>query len=179
LKNGAKSVMGIEINKDFISIARKNLSLSDVEIVNSSIYDAEKVNKKFDVIYSNMVFDQVQDLDLVFRKISSLLKKGGKIIFVAPHPLSTVTGDYSKFFDNYFVGRKVYHVPKSHNNRLPCYTRTFGDYSKLFYENNLCIEEIVEPKPSACSKKIFPAAYDIYTKLPSVVIFSLSKKENG
>ena len=169
LKNKVKSITGIEINEHFIKLAKQNQFLKNIQIYNLSAYDVNILNLKFDIIYANLVFDQIENLDLVFNKLSSILNKNGKIVFSVVHPLNSLTNDY-------FINNKNYFTPKSHNNKIPYYTRNFEIYSNLFHKNDLYIEKIIEAKPLNSAKFKFPVNYVKYSKLPGIVIFSVIKK---
>ena len=83
-KQGAKKVVGIDLEKDYIRFANENLEINYpslkniVEFHNIDLLKNEKFNK-FDFIVSKDTFEHTQDLNSVVAKFYDLLDQNGKV----------------------------------------------------------------------------------------------------
>ena len=76
---GAKKVIGVDISKSLINIAKENFP--DIEF---KVMDMEKLkfpNSFFDLVYSSLVLHYVRDWGKVFNGILKVLKKNGIFCF--------------------------------------------------------------------------------------------------
>ncbi|MDC0120687.1 class I SAM-dependent methyltransferase [Amylibacter sp.] len=76
-KLGAK-VVGIDLSSS-VDVAKKNLSESDVEIVQADTFNLPFAKQSFDIIYSFGVLHHTPNPRLAFSKLVSLLKPGGTL----------------------------------------------------------------------------------------------------
>jgi len=88
------SVFGTDLCLPFIEAAQKNYSLKNLEFAIFDFNDAKNnkysfFDKKFDYIVGNGILHHLYyDLDKTLESLSSLLKSGGKIIFLEPNLLN-------------------------------------------------------------------------------------------
>ena len=79
VRNGAK-VFASDISSELVKLAEKNSSGLDI---NYSVKDALDFNgftdNQFDVVVMNMVIHYIKNVDALFKGISRVLKKGGKM----------------------------------------------------------------------------------------------------
>jgi len=173
---GAK-VVGVELNKKLIKIAKQDPELEKVVILQGSIYHLN-LKEKFDICLANLVLDQVQNLREAFSNVNRALKKNGEFIFSVAHPLNCATRNYSKELSDYFTPRKSFFYPKS-IGKVPFYYRNFDEYSKIIDDSGFLIKRILEPKPLKEAKKFFNRDYNLFNKLPDILIMSLVKHKSS
>lgn len=80
LKNHGLETLGLEIDPKACETAIKN----NLDIINGSFEDLEKVNKEFDFVISSHVIEHVYNPDNFFKTIFLKTKKGGKIFLTLP-----------------------------------------------------------------------------------------------
>lgn len=78
-KRGASKVVGIEPSKRNVSLAR--LNYPDLEITITTLQDCI-FKIQFDVITCVMVLVHIPDINFAFKKIKSLLKRGGRFFLI-------------------------------------------------------------------------------------------------
>lgn len=169
LNQGAGDLTGTDINRHFLDEIKKNQYLyKRIKTHKQSIY-ALKLPQKFDLAYSNMVLDQVEDLDAAFSKVAGLLNDKGYYIFSMMHPLNTATKDYKETLTDYFCKKaKIVH-PKTIGKDLFSYQRTFEDISKALRRNRFLIHSLQEPRPLE-NDRSRSGKWSIYQNLPGVLI---------
>jgi len=83
-ERGAKEVIGVDLNNDYIKFANTNLKdnyrtlINKVHFVLADV--AELESNSFDLIISKSTFEHVIDLDVVLKKLANKLKTNGKLI---------------------------------------------------------------------------------------------------
>ncbi len=78
-----KRVVGIDLNIKDASIVKNELSLDNVELVNSNILDYDATTK-FDLIIANDVLEHIWDLRTVLEHLHRLLADDGHILISSP-----------------------------------------------------------------------------------------------
>ncbi len=172
IQHGASDVTGVEINQYFVDELKKNpVFKNTVKVYQQSIYDLT-LPQKYDISISNMVLDQVNDLEEAFFRIGKILKKNGVYIFSMMHPMSIATRDYRDNLTEYFVKKtKIVH-PRSLDKDLVIYQRTIGDISKALHNNGFVIKNLCEPQP-ICKKS--NTQKNVYHDLPGALIICAQK----
>jgi 2-polyprenyl-3-methyl-5-hydroxy-6-metoxy-1,4-benzoquinol methylase len=80
LSNCAKSVLGIDYDRDVISYAREKYSKKNLEFLILDIKDLAGLNRKFDVICSFQNIEHIRDTDKLLNDVLSLLNDNGVFI---------------------------------------------------------------------------------------------------
>jgi len=151
-----QKVIGFDISSELLSIAKKNMS--GREFVCGDAHDLTKLNNyKFDIIYSVLAVQNMQDLSKVAIEISKVIAPGGKIILVLNHPCFRVAKESDWHFDGRRQGRVVYNYmsdkrcaidmnPGSQMKQNMTYSfhHPLQVYSKVFSKNGFAIEKIEE-----------------------------------
>jgi SAM-dependent methyltransferase len=109
-QNGAKKVVGLDLDADRIDFAARNLNERFPELVEKVLFldqdiAARPERGRYDLVVSKDSFEHIEDLESVTESISVLLKDGGKLI-VGFSPLY-----YSPFGDH---GRLLLPLPWLH-----------------------------------------------------------------
>jgi SAM-dependent methyltransferase len=166
LNHGAKDLTGTDINQHFLDEIKNNNNLhQSVVIFKRSIYDLS-LPKEYDIAFSNMVLDQIEDLDAAFAQVAKVLKNKGVYVFSLMHPLNTATKDYKEELLDYFEKKIQIMHPKTLDKDLFVHQRTLEDISLALNRNKFMIHSLYEPRPI---KKNYDKP-NIYNKLPGALI---------
>lgn len=163
---GAKSVTGVDISKNMLNEAIKNNSHPKINYINMPLEDLEKLNQKYDFVYSSLCFHYIKEFDKLIKDIYSLLASDGVLLFSQEHPFVTASdesaGCYIKDAENIpcsfcFNGYQSEGLRDGHwfvDNVIE-YHRTFSTIINTLSNNNFIISKIVEPVPNeyALSKR--------------------------
>lgn len=195
--NGAKEVIGVDISKNLIAIARgkyPNVEFEVMDMENLSFDDS-----KFDMVYSSLALHYVSDWNKLFEQIYRVLKPGGRVVFSCNHPLETAMqafrGESSygvhigRTIDNVTKQRKIYGdymSTKDNGVRLRTntfadehtvysYHRTFGSMANSIINSGLSIQKVVEPVPLPELQKHSQEHYKQVLKTPKFIIWVLEK----
>ena len=93
VNKGAKKVVGVDISQKMLDIAKKEASHEKIRYYNMSMTDIDKLNEKFDIIYSSLAFHYIEDFYEFCKLMYSVLNEGGVLLFSQEHPISTATID--------------------------------------------------------------------------------------
>jgi SAM-dependent methyltransferase len=157
----AKEVMGIDISKEMIDIANKNKSTNEkYHCLDMKSLD---IKKKVDIVVSIFSLNYLktrEELDMVFRNVNEILKKGGRFIFLVPHPLGSLINEKSKWYIHpkfeFNYSKDEGRFFKYKNRKLNkkdflevgfCFHR-LETYSEILNKNKFTINRILEPYPT-------------------------------
>lgn len=87
--NGAKNVTGIDNSFRMIDYAQAHNSAENIQYLLLEASELSKLDKKFDLVVSSLVFHYIKDLDKLFQDIRSLCVPGGRLVFSMEHPIYT------------------------------------------------------------------------------------------
>ncbi len=73
----------LDISENSLSIAKKRLQPFNIQFIESH-FDTFEPNMTFDLIYSNMSLHWSENIFLTIKRLLSLLKKNGKLVFSIP-----------------------------------------------------------------------------------------------
>lgn len=173
--NGAERVVGIDISKKCLEYATQNNNATNIEYINMDINNLSNITQKFDLVFSDIVFNYLEDFDKLLHDIHNLLKDNGVLIFSQVHPISTASfseestwtkdenGVLRFLMDNYSnvsVRKKKYF-----GGTFNFYHRRFEDIINISIANGFEITKLVEPY---FTEKEF--------NRPSFLLVKLSKK---
>jgi len=88
LRKNPKKVIGIDISRWLIDIAKKEIKVKNVEFYQMNL--RKRLNFRdnvFDVIVSYNVLQEIKDISIPLREMTRVLKKRGKLIISIIHPL--------------------------------------------------------------------------------------------
>ncbi|MDO8460468.1 MAG: class I SAM-dependent methyltransferase [Nanoarchaeota archaeon] len=187
---GAKKVIGIDISKELIDIAKKNYPTIDFYVM-----DMEKLkfkNESFDFIYSSLVMHYVKDWTKVLKEVKRVLKSNGIFLFSTHNPVywgaerkkdksgksqflgySEKDGVYVTHGD-YLNSRKINDI-WFNNFKVTYYHRPISLLLKDILKSSFKIEDCIEPKPLASVKKLDLNFWIKANKIPLFIIFKLKK----
>jgi len=185
IEKGAQKVVGIDISKKMLEVARKENSHENIEYLEKSMDDIENLSGKFDLVYSSLALHYMENFGKLLRDINNLLSKDGEFIYSQEHPLSTAHGKglrWTRDEDGTRVHYNLANYMKSGKRETTWfvdgvikYHRTFSEIINTVNECGFQIEKILEPLPSEEDIKLIPKMVQDFHK-PSFLILKLGKK---
>lgn len=154
-ENGAKKVVGIDISKRVLEYAKQNNYSKNIEYINLDIDNLSTMTQKFDLVFSDIVFNYIEDFNKLMHDISNLLEDNGVLIFSQVHPISTASlniestwikdekGNLKFLLDNY--SNVSVRKRKYFDGIFNFYHRRFEDILNLAIQNGFEIIQVVEP----------------------------------
>lgn len=162
-------VIGVDISKNNIDLARKNSSdYSNVDYVNIDIESfVSKVKEStFSTAVAGMTLMTVLNLDEVLETTREILKPEGHFVFTITHPCFwPLYWDYAK--EEWFNYRKEIPVEADFKISLEKYEgcvtthihRPLEMYLNSLAKAGFCINKIVEPMPTQELQKVYPTLW--------------------
>lgn len=153
--NGAKRVTGIDVSKRVLDYAVEYNNAENIEYLNKDIVDLSSVDEKFDIVFSDIVFNYIEDFNKLMHDISNLLNDNGVVIFSQIHPISTASlsiestwtkdenGNLKFLLDNY--SNVSVRKRKYFDGMFNFYHRRFEEIINISIQNNFEIIKVVEP----------------------------------
>jgi SAM-dependent methyltransferase len=183
----ARDAVGLDYNEGYISKAKtiwnnsgdSNAKYIVADIINLESNSELELSKKYDVIIlidtflflfdSNFQKELYENRLQVLNNISSLLSVNGKIVIMDPHPLylSPMIGDPNKplaILDSY----------KSRHFKV---TPSVSEITNLFFQTDLRILRILEPKIDEKYRSVDIKAYNFYNEFPAWWLIELERKQ--
>lgn len=115
--NGATYVLGVDISSNMINLAQNSTTQQNVKYKILAMEYLEQLNEKFDIAFSSLAFNYVEDFDKLIKDLSNLLVEGGTLLFSQEHPLTTSFIKVDKEMDNYIEYKnKRYYLLSDYNN---------------------------------------------------------------
>ena len=91
----AKSVVGIDVDRKAITIARKKFKRSNLKFEMTSGNKTKYVEGSFDIIVANQIYEFVDDDVKLMKEICRLLKVGGVCFFGARNKYAIIEAQYN------------------------------------------------------------------------------------
>jgi ubiquinone/menaquinone biosynthesis C-methylase UbiE len=182
MENGASSVVGIDISRKMLEVAKEKTSYPEVEYKCCAIEDVDFTDESFDVILSSLALHYVKDYEILIKKIYRMLKPGGDFVFTVEHPVFTAHGTQDWYYDEkgeilHFPVDNYYYEGKRTTvflgEKVIKYHRTITTYVNTLLLNGFIINQIVEPQPPERMMDI-PGMKDELRR-PMMLIVSASK----
>ncbi len=181
----AKNVVGIDISDRSITYANLNNKRDNIEYRVMNICDLDKLESKYDIVISDMVFNYISDFKVVMKNINNLLEDNGTVVFSQIHPFSTAPLNgrvWSKdeegndFFHLSDYGKIGARETSYFGGKLEIFHRTFADVINAIIEAGFEIVKFIEPTPS---KEIIGKLPDRIKEIhkPSFLIVKLIKRK--
>lgn len=175
INRGAVHVVGVDISERMLDVAKSESAHEKIEYINMSMTDIDRLNEKFDFIYSSLAFHYVEDFEAFAEKMYSLLNKGGQLLFSQEHPLTTATKNGEGHFNKDENGKKISYTYSNYNEAgkrtvtwyvdgVEKYHRPFGAIITALANAGFIIENVTEPLPDENALKINPALEKEYIK---------------
>lgn len=171
---GARSVLGIDISEKMLSLAKEKCSDKKITYLRLDMNAIDKIEQRFDFIYSGLAFHYVEDFDRLIGNIFNLLNPGGILLFVQEHPIITATiggGHWNKDEKGERVSYTFsnYNQPGVRSNfwivdNVIKYHRTMGEIVTTLAKKGFFIELMEEPAPEKEVVEKYPVFKEDFLK---------------
>lgn len=186
-EHGAKYVLGTDISKKMINVAREKNKFNNVEYKVMAIEDIDFPANSYDIVLSSLTFHYVASFEDTVEKIKSFLRNGGDFVFSIEHPVFTAEGSQKWIMDE---NSKVSHWPVDNyffegqrnaeflGEKVIKYHKTLTTYINTLLEKGFQLNRIIEPKPSEEMLKKYPD-YQMEMKRPMMLLVSAKLCNNN
>ncbi len=155
-RGGAKRVVGVDLSEKMLEIARSENCDKRIEFLRMDISDIDRLDGKFDLIFSALVFHYVEDFESLVKKLYDILDEGGVLLFSQFHPLHTAGGDgFNLDEDGKAVSYNLRDYARTGIRRIKwivddveIYHRDFAEIVNPLADAGFIVERIIEPTPS-------------------------------
>ena len=168
---GAEAI-GVDASEKMIEIARERYPLSEFSVMNITM-PLPFENNQFDILFSNQVFMDIEDIDFVFSECKRILKKDGLLYYSIVHP-AFYDGHWLKDTNGYMYAKSVekYIEPYQFSNEFWGETKHF--HRPLSYYLN------VAAKYGFVLRQTYePVSYDGKTKNDDLPLFFFAEYVKG
>lgn len=152
----AKKVVGTDFSKNFVEICKnKYKKIKNLEFIQHDVSEKMPLqDNSFDVVFSKMVLQYVQDLRMFANESLRVLNKNGLLVIAVDHPFNTqfyyaqqVAGKPNPRYgvlNDYFDGRAHTKLSLWNKIMLTWYPRTVSEYINPFIKSGFILLEIHE-----------------------------------
>lgn len=156
-KQGASSVIGVDISEKMIQRAREMTGDSSISYKKESLEDIDFPNTQFDVVMSSLVFHYVHSFNTICEKVNRWLSPGGSFVFTVEHPIFTSRAEQDWYYDEH--GNRL-HWPVDYyqvesvrqtnflDEHVTKYHRTLSTYINDLIDSGFVIRRVEESVPS-------------------------------
>jgi SAM-dependent methyltransferase len=191
LSLGAKKVVGIDLSKELIAIAKK--SYPDAEFFAMDMAKMKFPDSSFDFVYSSLAMHYLKDWRPALKNIYKNLKPKGTFLFSTHHPVywsAEIIVDKNKksrLLGYTKVNHQLKNVWGDYQNAHRVNDIWFGNMEVSYYHNpiskilkevresSFVVADFIEPKPQISLRKISVDDYALMSKIPMFMIFELRK----
>lgn len=178
----ARKIIGVDISEEMIKLANKKKGANEAYLV-SSMDKLSLTKNTIDLAVAVMslhYLKNAQDLARTFGKVSGVLKNGGELIFLIPHPLGSLINEKSKhylhkkFAFNYsqdegrYFKWKVGLLNGKDALDVGMYFHSIATYAQALKAGGFVITDILEPAPDKTIVKKYQA--ELEEKIPYFLI---------
>lgn len=189
---GAKKVIGIDIAKGLIDIAKKNYP--NIEFHVMDMEDVHFRPASFDFVYSSLAMHYVKDWTKTLQNIHAVLKRNGIFLFSTFHPIKSSAkivrskkgysftlgfaknkSSQGKIFGDYLNAKKIKDIWFD-NFKVSYYHRPLEAIMHDILKSDFTMSDFIEPRAIKSLAKKWPYFYKVRSKIPIFIIFELIKK---
>jgi SAM-dependent methyltransferase len=190
---GANKVIGIDLSDGLIEYAKQ--SYKELEFITMDMENLDFPPDSFDLVYSSLVLHYVDSWQKSLASISSVLKKGGKLLLSTHHPTTWGAERTRNDSERTSLLGYIKHKDTNTSDVSGDYLNTrkindiwFGDFKVSYFHRSMeaIMRDILnsdfeivdygEPKAIEKCKEIDPVFWEIHQKIPLFMIFELRKK---
>lgn len=181
---GASRVTGLDISAKMLEVANEEKTSDKINFINMSMTDLDKLNEKYDVVFSSLAIHYVEDFDKLAKDVYAHLNEGGYFIFSQEHPLTTALMNQDYWTRNWKKERVHYNLTtySVEGERKVTwfvdgvikYHRTVSSIINALANAGFTIEKMLEPIPSEEIMEKYPA-YKKYLHKPDFLFIKVRK----
>lgn len=157
LKRNASRVVGIDISKKMLNLAKKFNSDPKISYYCIDMENIDKIEEKFDLIISSLAIHYVKDYNKLIKDVYNLLNDGGTFIFSQEHPITLApkngkSWNYDENGNPISFNLANYQEPGERNifwltNDVIKYHRTISEIMNGIIDSGFIIKKVLEPSP--------------------------------
>jgi len=184
VESGADKVVGIDISRKMLEIARKENSNPKIVYLNMPMEDIGQLEETFDVVVSSLALHYVEDFSGVAANVYKLLDKNGVFLFSQEHPLVTCHSGGNRWTrddqgEKIHVNIANYGIEGEREARwfvdnVKVYHRTFSSIINSLIGTGFSIAQMIEPLPSRELLQTYPDYKDLLHK-PDFLLLKVKK----
>jgi SAM-dependent methyltransferase len=193
---GARQIFGIDGSAELIAIARRFYPDCQFEVMN--LDDLELPEAAYDLAYASMALHYARDWSAMLQRVYRAISPGGSLQFSVPHPAkyAGIVGDNGgnqSALLGYKRDGEVINVYGDYLNPHPLADRLPGANLQVHYQYRpiahmvrpairagFVLESLAEPAPIAECRQADPAYWQIYSRIPQVLVCRFRKpSESG
>ncbi len=185
IKLGAEKVVGIDISKKMLEVARRESSHEKIEYINMSMTDITSLPYKFDLVYSSLAFHYIENFEKLTADIYSLLNDNGCLLFSQEHPIMTATVTGLGHWNKDENGNRVSYTFSNYGQEgkremnwicdgVIKYHRTVGSLITTLAKKGFIIDTVEEPTPEEWAIEKLPTITKEFLK-PNFIIVKAKK----
>lgn len=198
IRRGAKNVILMDISRPNIEIAKKRNKNEKVKFIRQDCTKKWRIeDNSTDIIYSDMMLNEIQNIKRPMAEAARVLKRKGKFVFAITHPAwdlyeytkkkftgksEVIPGAAQYFFRgyNYFVmSTESLKPPEGHeykkSYKVEHYQRPLEDYINTAIKAGFDITKVIEPKLNSKILSVNPG-YKEMVDHPIGIIIATEKK---
>ena len=185
VRRGASKVVGVDISKKMLEVANKESASKRIDYINMSMTDINRLNEKFDFVYSSLAFHYIEDFEKLIKDIYNLLNSDGQLLYSQEHPIITATINGKGHFNRNEQGERISYTFSNYNqpgkreihwyvDGVVKYHRPMGEILTTIATAGFIIEDVNEPIPKEWAIKKLPAIAKEFLK-PNFLIVKARK----
>ena len=167
VKRGAAKVVGVDISKKMLAVAKDKSASVEIEYINLDMLDISSLSEKFDLIYSSLAFHYIDNFKKLSTDIFALLKSGGQLLYSQEHPIITAPIDDCGSYNKDALGQVESYTFSNYNqsgrrqffwiaDEVVIYHRPMGEIITTLAQSGFRIEAVLEPTPREEALKALP-----------------------
>ena len=180
VKMGASRVVGVDISKKMLEVAKKENPSPKITYLNIPMEEIGSIQAKFDLIVSSLALHYVENFQEICKLVYNLLDKKGHFIFSQENPINTCFTSGSRWTCDK-DGNKLYaNISNYSVDGKRCstwfvddvikYHRTFSSIINTLITTGFTLEKLLEPYPSEQMAKAHPSTQDLLHKPDFLVV---------
>ncbi len=133
LSSSCRQLTAVDFSDEMLSVAKEKVQAKNTKFISADITNEWNFcSEKYDLITFSLVLEHIDDLEKIFRKISTVIKPEGLVYIGELHPFKQYTGTKAKFE----TSEGVYEVT--------CFTHHISDFTDAALKNGFQIQKITE-----------------------------------
>ena len=183
---GAEKVVGTDISKKMLEVARTENCGPRIQYLNMAMEDIGQLQQRFDIVTSSLAFHYVEDFEGVVGNIYNLLDENGIFVFSQEHPLCTCHGEGDRWTRDEtgaksYLNLAYYSVEGERESawfvdKVKKYHITFSTIMNTLTENGFTVERMTEPLPTKELIDKYPEYEDLLHK-PDFLLIRAKKQQ--
>jgi ubiquinone/menaquinone biosynthesis C-methylase UbiE len=129
----AKEVLAVDLSDEMLAKAKKKITSDNVQFILADITNNWTfVNKQYDLITFSLVLEHIENLDDIFKKVSTATSPKGFVYVGELHPFKQYTGTKARFETE--AGQQI----------VTCFNHNISDFTSAAKNNGFEIMDIEE-----------------------------------